>query len=201
MANRRKPQSRRKGNHRRIPLWMWLFVGILIGLGLSAGVLFWGKDKNLPFPRPNLTATAPAKPAPAPATPAPAEKPKPHYDFYALLQGKETQVSDRELADKAKSETTPAPEAPQPEPAPAPTRERYLLQAGAFKDQRDADSIKAQIALAGFQARVETVNVNGNTLHRVRLGPYASAGEVEQVKRQLADNGVPNTMAVRETLN
>jgi cell division protein FtsN len=41
------------------------------------------------------------------------------------------------------------------------------------------------------------VNINGATFHRVYVGPYTSAGEVERVKQQLADNGVP-AITVRE---
>jgi len=44
---------------------------------------------------------------------------------------------------------------------------------------------------------VQSVNVNGNTFHRVYVGPYASAAEVDRVKRQLADNGV-QAITVRE---
>ena len=189
MAKRRKSQARR-GNTRRVPMWVWLLGGMLLGLGLSAALLIWDRNNRLP-----------AAPQPKPSTAAPAaeEKPKPHYDFYALLRGRETQVSDEELANQVKAETAPpaaAPVAPQPS-----VQGRYLLQAGAFRDLRDADAVKARIALAGLQARVETVNVNGTTLHRVRLGPYATARELEDAKHQLAENGVPDTLAVRETLN
>ena len=110
------------------------------------------------------------------------------------MRERETRVSDQELAEKVRAETA------QKAAEPAP-RERYLLQAGAFRDLRDADAVKARIALAGLQARVETANVNGAPVHRVRLGPYATAGELEAAKRQLAENGVPDTLAVREALD
>lgn len=198
MATRRKSQARR-GNERRVPVWIWLLGGVLLGLGLSAAVLIWDRDGRLPMPRANPAATAPREPEPAIAPapkpqPAP-EKPKPRYDFYTLLRERETQVSDKELAEKVKAESTPQATA---QNAP---RERYLLQAGAFRDMRDADAIKARIALAGLQARVEAADVNGAAVYRVRLGPYATARELEEAKRQLAENGVPDTLAVREALN
>jgi cell division protein FtsN len=37
-------------------------------------------------------------------------------------------------------------------------------------------------------------------MYRVRLGPYATARELEEAKRQLASNGVPDTLAVREAI-
>ncbi len=206
MAARRKSQARR-GRERRVPIWVWLLGGMLIGLGLSAALLIYDRDGRLPGPQPNPAAQAPreseAPIAPAPrAEPAPRvepEKQKPRYDFYTLLRERETQVSDKELAEKVRAETT-RPAAPEPA-QPASTRERYLLQAGAFRDVRDADAVKARIALAGLQARVETANVNGAPVHRVRLGPYATASELEAAKRQLAENGVPDTLAVRESLD
>lgn len=205
MAKRRKPQARRGGSGRRVPIWIWLLGGMLMGLGLSAALIVYERNGSLPFPQPNPAAKAPREAeqpiAQRPATPA--EKPKPRYDFYTLLRERETQVSDRELAERVKAETTPAPApAPVETPAPAPSsRERFLIQAGAFRDLRDADAVKARIALAGLQARVESANVNGQTIHRVRLGPYATASELEAAKRQLAENGVPDTLAVRETLD
>ncbi|HPA00718.1 MAG TPA: SPOR domain-containing protein [Chiayiivirga sp.] len=195
MARRRKSQARRGGD-RRVPIWIWLLGGMLIGLGLSAALLIHERGGRLAGPRPNPSAQAPREPE-APLAPAPKAEPerqKPRYDFYTLLRERETRVSDQELAEKVRAETA------QKAAEPAP-RERYLLQAGAFRDLRDADAVKARIALAGLQARVETANVNGAPVHRVRLGPYATAGELEAAKRQLAENGVPDTLAVREALD
>ena len=195
MARRRKSQARRGGD-RRVPIWIWLLGGMLIGLGLSAALLIHERGGRLAGPRPNPSAQAPREPE-APLAPAPKAEPerqKPRYDFYTLLRERETRVSDQELAEKVRAETAQT----AAEPAP---RERYLLQAGAFRDLRDADAVKARIALAGLQARVETANVNGAPVHRVRLGPYATAGELEAAKRQLAENGVPDTLAVREALD
>ncbi|HRN59532.1 MAG TPA: SPOR domain-containing protein, partial [Chiayiivirga sp.] len=171
------------------------------------------RDGRLPGPRPNPAAQAPRE-SEAPIAPAPRaepEKQKPRYDFYTLLRERETQVSDKELAEKVRAETA-RPAAPAPA-QPQAARERYLLQIGALVgieldallpielDVRDADAVKARIALAGLQARVETANVNGAPVHRVRLGPYATASELEAAKRQLAENGVPDTLAVREALD
>lgn len=201
MAARRKSQAKR-GSDRRVPIWIWLLGGMLIGLGLSAALLIYDRGGRLPGPRPNPAAQAPRESepaiAPAPRAAAP-ERQKPRYDFYTLLRERESQVSDKELAEKVRAEAA-QPAAATPAPAAAP-RERYLLQAGAFRDLRDADAVKARIALAGLQARVETANVNGAPVHRVRLGPYASASELEAAKRQLAENGVPDTLAVREALD
>lgn len=200
MAKKKRKAQARRGKQRRIPLWMWPLVGILIGLGLVATVLIWNRDGELAFPRANPFAKAPAATEPGivpPPSPS-AERPKPKYDFYTTLRERESQVSDRELTERVQAETR-QPDAPTASTA-AP-RERYLLQAGAYSTARDADAAKARIALAGLQARVEAAQVNGQPVYRVRLGPYATARELEDAKNQLAGNGIRDTMAVRESLD
>jgi cell division protein FtsN len=73
---------------------------------------------------------------------------------------------------------------------------RYLLQAGAFGASGDAEATKARIALLGLSARVESAQINGRTVYRVRLGPYGSARELAEAKRTLADGGLP-AMAIK----
>ncbi len=68
---------------------------------------------------------------------------------------------------------------------------RYLLQAGAFSAAGDAEALKARIALLGLSARVETAEINGRTMHRVRMGPYATAAELAEAKQKLGNGGLP----------
>ena len=65
----------------------------------------------------------------------------------------------------------------------------YLLQVGAFPNAADAEALKAKLALQGFVANVQTVQVGSQTFHRVRLGPYRSATELESVQNRLAGAG------------
>lgn len=115
-----------------------------------------------------------SEPAPAPAAPAPAPV------------------------------ATPAPTAPAAAPvaaAPAPKSEapadaRYILQAGAFGASGDAEAVKAKIALLGLNARVESAQIGGKTVYRVRMGPYGTASELADAKAKLANGGLP-AMAVK----
>ena len=54
----------------------------------------------------------------------------------------------------------------------------------------DAEQMKAQLALLGIVARVQTVTVNDATWHRVRAGPVASAREADDMRTRLAENGI-----------
>ena len=73
----------------------------------------------------------------------------------------------------------------------------YLLQVGAFPSPADAETLKAKLALQGFVAQVQLANIEGQTYHRVRLGPFRSATELESVKQRLANAGF-NAIALKE---
>jgi cell division protein FtsN len=67
---------------------------------------------------------------------------------------------------------------------------RYLLQAGAFQASGQAEELKAKIALLGLGARVESADIKGNTVYRVRMGPYGTAGDLAEAKRKLSAGGL-----------
>ncbi len=73
---------------------------------------------------------------------------------------------------------------------------RYLLQAGAFAASGDAEALKAKIAFLGLSARVESAEIKGNTVYRVRMGPYGTATDLADAKRKLAGGGLP-AMAIK----
>ncbi|MEI6547172.1 MAG: SPOR domain-containing protein [Burkholderiales bacterium] len=66
----------------------------------------------------------------------------------------------------------------------------YLLQAGAFKGQEDAEAMKVKLALVGFEARIVMAEVNGVTFYRVRVGPYGQLDDLNRARTRLAENGV-----------
>ncbi|MEZ0471726.1 SPOR domain-containing protein [Luteimonas salinilitoris] len=114
---------------------------------------------------------------------------------------------DADAAESAGSATAPAASTAAtvtPSTAPAPTAAaigtdtaaRYLLQAGAFSASGDAEALKARIALLGLSARVESAEIGGKTMYRVRMGPYGTASELAAAKRKLGDGGLP-AMAIK----
>ena len=99
-------------------------------------------------------------------------------------------------------DTTPAPVTPPAEtatvaaaPASATAAgagdgSRYLLQAGAFQASGQAEELKARIALLGLGARVESAQIDGKTVYRVRMGPYGTATDLAEAKRKLSSGGL-----------
>lgn len=200
MAAKKGRQATRGGNGAQKPAWLWVLVGMLLGIGLMLLVLArdWApllRRQNLPQPNPEATAPRESEPPVAEA------KPKKNYDFYQVLPEAEVVIPDAELSAKAKAEqqaranAAAAPATPSATPAPAAGR--YILQTGSYPDPKAADEAKAKLALAGFVAQIQPVTINGKTWHRVRVGPYASASELEAAKRSLSDNGI-NAIALKE---
>jgi cell division protein FtsN len=70
----------------------------------------------------------------------------------------------------------------------------YFLQVGAFTKRADADSQKASLAMQGIQTQLSEVTADGNTLWRVRSGPYNSVEESNPARDKL------NTMGIKPTL-
>jgi len=50
--------------------------------------------------------------------------------------------------------------------------------------------MKAKLALIGFEAKVLTAEVNGQTMYRVRIGPYAQLDSMNRARARLAENGI-----------
>ena len=90
-----------------------------------------------------------------------------------------------------------APSAPTAPAKPAPgTQTTYYLQAGAFRTEGDAQAMQARILMLGLQSTVQPVQVNGSTLHRVRVGPFKGIDEMNRSRATLS-NAKIETSVVR----
>jgi cell division protein FtsN len=199
MASKR--QAKRSGNNGGMPAWLWALIGLALGLVIAAYFFlgdYW-KNRNSDEPTPNPAAEAPLVSSEDPVAQEPIEKPKPKYDFYTLLPEKEVVIPDADLkaqaeAEAKKSATPTSPATPDlvtaaPEAAPT-TESRFLIQAGAFKNPDEAENLKATIALTGEVARIESAEINGTTVYRVRLGPYSTASSLSSAKQALSSHGI-----------
>jgi cell division protein FtsN len=136
--------------------------------------------------------------------------PRPQFQFYSLLPEREVMVSEDEVDRRTKASSSvptsprPAPGAPVTSPgapvvaagsppatatAPAAAEEVLMLQVAAFKARADAEGLKAQLALKGMQAGIESANIKGEAYHRVRLGPYRSIEQLQSTRSRLKSSG------------
>ena len=71
---------------------------------------------------------------------------------------------------------------------------RYMLQVGAFRSQRDADALRARVALAGYEVRVEPADVQGVTWYRVRLGPFSGLDALNEARMRMSEAGLQSSV-------
>lgn len=194
MARRSSKNQARRNGGSGIPGWIWLLVGLLGGLVIAAVLLLRGQWREVDslLPQPDPEARAPAASEEPVAQDAPEPK-KPKYDFYDVLRDKEVIIPDAELSAQAQAEAATTAEETAPETADGP---RYLIQAGAFRSSTDAEALKARIALTGEVARVESAEIQGGTIYRVRLGPYPNASKLAAAKQALGSHGI-DAVAIR----
>ena len=71
---------------------------------------------------------------------------------------------------------------------------RYWVQAGAFSQSADAESMRARIAFIGLDAAINYRSEGGKRLYRVRVGPFDTAAQAEEIKQSLADTAIQGTV-------
>jgi len=168
-----------------------VILGFVLGLGVAAAIAyvlnktpnpFEGKAGKPDVASPHLSSVE---------REAAKQGDKPRFDFSKILPGTEERKPQKDDA------VAPAPEGDRPAAAalapeqPAEKPGQVFLQAGAYQNAADAEDQRAKLALMGIEASLQTVAVpDKGTVHRVRLGPYGSAEEMNQVKAELTRRGV-----------
>jgi len=174
-------------------------LGFILGLGAGLGIaliIAFYLSKNTPQERPgvrapNLPLTIKSSPAPADGEAAAPAEP---VDLNKPLQGRSPAVAAPDpIADIANGKK-PA-EASAASTAPAAKSDAiYFLQVGAFTKRSDADAQKASLAIQGIQSQLSEVTTDGNTIWRVRVGPFNSVEESNPVRDKLSNMGVKPTV-------
>ena len=156
--------------------WRYFFFGLVVGVSVSIGGFFFSQDlTSLLVSRSVEIVAQPPDPQPAPAV-----VPKAKFDFYQVLPEMEVAVSEEHIAAAAPvvegGERVAAVEGP------------FVIQVASFRHLTDADSVKASLALLGLEGHIQTVSINGETWHRVRLGPFNELDGLNDARTRLYEN-------------
>lgn len=96
------------------------------------------------------------------------------YDFYTLLPDSEVIAPKVEEYSSTLKQTS--------------DEKAYLLQAGSFRNPKDADRLRAKLIMRGLEPRVQQVSAkDGSTWHRLLLGPFESRSKLNHAQDILAD--------------
>ncbi|HTN48055.1 MAG TPA: SPOR domain-containing protein [Burkholderiaceae bacterium] len=159
-------------------------VGLVVGLGIAVAVALYITNAPVPF----VNKVRPASENINPGAGGPL--PDPNKPLQSQQHTPDTATVPPPKLDAA-TDPKAAPPPPEKGMASAPDDgTRYLLQAGAFRTPDDADAMRARLALLGYDAKVFPRDQDGQTLYRVRLGPYGNIEDVNRMRKTMADNGI-----------
>ena len=134
----------------------------------------------------------------------PIEPSSTNFDFYRLLPKTEVQVDETDLPGEAlppagqTAAARPPDATDDAQATPALGNAGFRVQVGSFRDRREADRLRASLALNGFESRIVTKDTGEGIWHRVTLGPFPVRAAAEEVKaRVLASRGI-DAQIVRE---
>ena len=159
--------------------------GLVLGLAVAAGVQI--HHAGLP----DWLGGTDDEPA---GDASPIEPPKTNFDFYRLLPRTEVRVDDSDVPGGVPSVPGPTAARPSatddretpatPEVRPSSPRE-YRVQVGSFRERREADRLRAELALGGFESSIQTTDTANGTWHRVTLGPFRGRAAAEAAKTRV----------------
>jgi cell division protein FtsN len=165
--------------------WVGFGVGLSLGLAVALAVhLHHRRPGNVVAEEPVPTATKAPASAAAPDDAVPdataATGAGPDFDFYDMLPKQEVEVPDTGRKPGGASV------------APLPTGE-VVLQAGAFKQEAEADRMIAKLAVNGVVGKKQRASVDDETWYRVRIGPIATVEELSTLRTKLQEAEITAT--------
>ncbi len=190
-------KGRQMSNKKPVPGYIWMLAGLAIGLFVS--FLFYLEKQpaeQVSFTEAVKQELEKARQQQAEEARKAAEQPpenpaeagdngtkKPRFEFYTILSELEVFVPEPEADAPSSTQMNQA------EPAPA-SGKQYLLQAGSFKSKADAERLKTSLALLGVQSSIQSVKLNADQWHRVRIGPFSNPTRLRDTLSTLKQNNI-----------
>lgn len=164
------------------PAWSLMITGVVLGvaIGVFACVLLYLSGNVPPIAQATIAqgSIASAEPLSNDA-PQVEEDGELELEFYRILQENEVIVDatpvDLSSQDPARVLDTP-----------------YMLQAGAFERQQQAETAKSRQESLGLTVVIKEQTVGARTLFLVQSGPYTTNGEIDNAESILRRNNISN---------
>ena len=162
-------------------MFIGILIGLVLGLAIALGVAWYINKMPSPFQQRDKNAKTDVTKATeknGKDADGKSANDKSRFDFYKMLPGSEEQAVDLPSRDTKST-----------------AKEFFYLQVGSFQNAPEADNLKAQVALIGLQATIQTISsAERGVLHRVRLGPFGNVDDVNRNREILKKNGIEATL-------
>ena len=156
-------------------------LGMVVGLIVAAAAALLASRAPLPLINKSDQVNAMV------VAPSNGQVPDPNRPLYREEQAEQARAEPVAEDDKESDGAPIISAAPREAPGGGTT---YLLQAGAFRVQADAEAMRARLTLIGFSPKVAAAQINNEVLYRVRIGPYQALDTMNIARSRLADNGI-----------
>lgn len=181
MQTKRSSKRSKKPQKKQGKLWL-LLLSLVVLFGLALLYLSHIKPKTstttVTVPQEKIVTTKISPPQkPVAKSENKPQDTEPKYDFYTILPHEQVKISSPKTTNNS---------------------ERFILQISSTKKYADADQLKAELALLGFEAYIEEVN---SSLYRVNIGPYFSSQAAETDQKRLAQSNIKSAILKLKTKN
>ena len=180
-----------------------IFIGLMLGAALASGTA-WYFTRNSPFkPASHSSESVPGQQSLAlPGRPGGAPVSRPDLDFYKVLPNGQpggTAGQAQNTAGGGTAATMPPPvdqiaaiaQRPDTAPTAQDNKRQLYLQVGAYVNATEAENVRALLTLNGIDASTQQARLgDGRTVHRVRVGPFSSPGEMDAIRSRLSAAGM-----------
>jgi cell division protein FtsN len=185
--------KKRRKKSEPAPGWAWMLFGLSVGLAVALVVFLTSGQPVMPERGRDTVARAAPSVAERPAGEPQAQLPPETIEaevaqqtggtelsFYDDLAESTVEVNDGEF-EFAAGDNTP---------------QEVIIQAGSFPSTAGADSRRASLAFLGYESSIEHATVNGQTYHRVILGPFSDPSEINRTLRRLRSERIETVLRV-----
>ena len=153
---RRRSTNKRQARRPVTPGWVWMILGVAIGVAGAAA--YWVLQP--PEQRPQVAAPEPSRPTEPEnkGIEVPPER-EARFSFYEMLPSYEVVIPREEIEGSKEAARRAEPDARESSPRNTQTlaeKGDYIIQIGSYRSRGDAESQRAELALIGVEARVET---------------------------------------------
>jgi cell division protein FtsN len=176
----RIPTAKKRSPKRTISRWQGLLIAALV-FGFVAFLIYL--KVTAPKEQDAVVvagvAATPEKTAAKNDKTDPAKPKAPHFEFYTILPKQEIVVPDYEIKTREREERLGKAKAAS-----------YIMQVGSFNTFKEADQLKAKLALMGIASKVDKTKLNDiAALYRVKLGPFTQMTSVNTIRIRLKTLG------------
>lgn len=158
---RAKPEA---PSRRPFPVIKFVIV-ILLVVGFVLGLNYIQGDSEAFKQEQEQPKVAPKKKAKKDIPPPPEDE---EWEFIEELENKSVQVETEELEDKGP----------------------FKMQCASFRNEADAEQLKAKIAFAGYESQVHQTQGTSGIWYKVVLGPYDRKRDAEKTRHILKRNSI-----------